>query len=198
MLILQKTLRELEGELQLFKSYESAVNSIATISATVAELKQCGVSPEELDRLASETENELLSMKLHDMSLIISAYEATVKNVYIDPLDQLDTAYNKARDNGYFKYKTVFFDSYNGFTGQQSRLINQMFIDADDVYASFDYSLNHTDDEFHLFSNIVNTVNQLKQMAIRQNVECSKPIYLSENCNSSVGIKALCKLLEKR
>ena len=68
------------------------------------------------------------------------------------------------RDNGYFKYKTVFFDSYNGFTGQQSRLINQMFIDADDVYASFDYSLNHTDDEFHLFSNIVNTVNQLKQM----------------------------------
>lgn len=196
LLILQKTLRELEGELQLFKSYESAVNSIATISATVAELKQCGVSPDELDRLASETENELLSMKLHDMSLIISAYEATVKNVYIDPLDQLDTAYNKARDNGYFKYKTVFFDSYNGFTGQQSRLINQMFIDADDVYASFDYSLNHTDDEFHLFSNIVNTVNQLKQMAIRQNVECSKPIYLSENCNSSVGIKALCKLLE--
>ena len=64
-----------------------------------------------------------LKQKLNESAAIYSAYEAMIGNVYSDPDDDLTRLCEMIKDNGWFGGRTVWFDSFNGFSGQEMKIV---------------------------------------------------------------------------
>ena len=169
-MFMRKAIKQLEGELQLFKTATAAINSIETLTSAITEFKQASVSSEELMQIASIYSDTLLGMKLHDLSLIMSTYDALINNKYIDPNDDLDIAYKQAKNNGYFCDKAVYFDGFSGFTGQQYNLIKQCLTDSKMVAFSFCTDSENTSD-YGIFANVNDTVNSIVKIAENLNIK---------------------------
>ncbi len=179
-MFLNKAIRQLNGELKLFKTSSSAINSIDTIISAITELKQSAVSYQQLIEISKLYDNTLLGMKLHDIALIMSTYDALIKNTYIDPLDELEIAYTKAQHEGYFCDKAVYFDSFSGFTGQQYKVIKQALIDSKNVVLSL-CTDNKDNGEFGIFSNVNDTIQNVIKIANNVNIKDINRVHL-ENC----------------
>lgn len=169
-MFMRKAIKQLEGELQLFKTSSAAINSIETLVSAITEFKQASVSSEELMRISSVYSDSLLGMKLHDLSLIMSSYDALIKNKYIDPNDDLDIAYKQAKTNGYFCDKAVYFDGFSGFTGQQYHIIKQCLSDSKMVAFAFCTDFKNQSD-YGVFANVNDTVNSIVKIAENSNVK---------------------------
>ena len=160
MMFISKAIKQLEGELLVFKNTSSALNSLDTIINAINELKQAAIDYNQLMNVSELCGNTLLGLKLHDIALIMSTYEALIQNVYIDPVDELTAVCNSVRRNGFFKNRAVYFDGYSGFTGQQYNLIKQSLIDASNI--TFSFCTEYTDnDSYSVFNNANETVKKI-------------------------------------
>lgn len=189
-MFVRKAIIQLEGELQLFKSSASAINSIDTILSAITEFKQAAVSPEELNKISDVYKNTLLGMKLHDIALIMSTYDALILNKYIDPNDDLDIAYNQAKKNGYFCDKAVYFDAYSGFTGQQYNIIKQALNDSPNVAFAF-CTDNNKDNEFGIFANVNNTIENILNIADNLNLKEINRHHIDNGFSGHKDLKAV-------
>ena len=189
LIFLHKTVKSLKGSLDVFKG-ENISNYLPTIKNAITELKSAGLSASDIKELSNTTEDKLLSLKLNDFSKILTVYENIINEKYIDPDDELSFALKQVRENGYFKNKTVFFDCFNKFTGQQLKLINQMFIDCDDLYFTFTTDCNF-EDNFSDFSLINSTILKLRNMASNHSVRVDDALVLKNTYYNSEDLKYL-------
>ncbi len=178
MLFISKAIKQLEGELQLFKSSAAALNSIESIVNAVSEFKQTAIDYNQLMSVSLLYKNTVLGMKLHDIALIMSTYDALIKNVYLDPIDDLTLTYNTIKNNGYFKDKAVYFDSFSGFSGQQYNVIRQALIDSSNV--NFTFCTDNKENEFGVFSNVNSTVEKIVLIAQSVGVNNINKIHLNK------------------
>ena len=163
-MFIRKAINQLEGELQLFKTASSAINSIETLISAITEFKQAAVSCEKLMQISALYSDTLLGMKLHDIAIIMSTYDALIKNKYIDPSDDLDIAYKQSKNYGYFCDKAVYFDGFSGFTGQQYNIIKQSLIDSKKIGFAF-CTDNKKTSQFGVFSNVDDTISTILKIA---------------------------------
>ncbi len=112
----------------------------------IRELKMFGVTPEALEKTAAkltDTDNSRLAGKLRDFSLIYSAYEGLITEVfgegfsYRDSTDDLERLATVLCDTHFFKGKTVLIDSFYGFTVPEISIIDRMIRDAQDFYITY-------------------------------------------------------------
>ena len=106
------------------------------MSTAVNEFKMCAITPEQLQRASEKTDNERLRMKLSESAAIYEAYNAILSDTYIDPDDDLTRLEQMLEKHPYFKGKVVYFDSFNGFSGQEQRIIRLILEQADEVAAA--------------------------------------------------------------
>lgn len=98
------------------------------------------VSSEKIDGSLSTIRSqcsEILANKMHDISLASNAYSAYIENKLDFPGDLLDKLYETLCEFDFFAGKTVFFDSFYGYTAQELAIIEKIIADADDVYMTF-------------------------------------------------------------
>lgn len=189
MIFLHKAIKSLKGNLDVFKG-DNISNYIVTVKDAINELKTAGLNSADIKELSCNTEDKLLSLKLSDFAKILSLYESFINEKYIDPDDELSFALKQVRDNGYFKNKTIFFDCFSKFTGQQLKIINQMLIDCDNLYFTFTTDCNF-EDEFSDFSNINKTIKRLQTLAHNQSVTVDDSIVLCDSYYKSDDLKFL-------
>ncbi len=106
------------------------------MSKAVNEFKMCAVSPEQLQAAAEKTDNERLKMKLSESAAIYEAYNSLLSGTYIDPDDDLARLAEMLTEHPYFEGKVVYIDSFNGFSGQEQRIIRLILEQADEVVAA--------------------------------------------------------------
>jgi len=176
-LFMLKAIKSLKGELVAFKT--DSKNCVDIFLSAMEEFKQAGVSSHQLFEVSRCVGNINLSQKLRDIALVISSYEALIKSTYIDPIYDIDLAYKKIKENGFFKDKIIVFDSFSTFTGQQFLIVKQAIIDAKEVYFSL-CSDGNLDDEFGVFANVNLTAKKILSIAKDNNVEINKPLILSD------------------
>ncbi len=184
-MFMRKAINQLDGELKLFKTSASAINSIDTIMSAVTELKQSAVTYKELIDVSQMYSDTLLGMKLHDIALIMSTYDSLIQNIYIDPNDDLDIAFKIAKSSGYFCDKAVYFDAFSGFTGQQYNIIKQTLIDSENVALAF-CTDNKRGNDYGIFANINSTVEKILKISESINIKDVKTIHL-ENDSSQIS-----------
>lgn len=179
-MFIHKALKSLKGEIKLFDLNNLSFKSIPTICNAIVELKQQAISSSQLNNTAKKLNNSTLAAKLSELSLIMNTYDSLLGNTFIDPIDELTFAYNKIKDNGYFKNKSVYVYGFTGFSRQQYKILKQAISDCD----SFKIALCTNGDinnEFSLFANVNNTFNTIKTIAESINKKVKVEKLSSEN-----------------
>lgn len=167
-ILMGKVIKTISHEFKIFKSSSPSV--ISTIINSMNEFKCAGIPSDVLINASKNMGESILSNKIHDIALATSTYNALLQNKYLDPIDDLTFVYNKVREKGYFKGKTIYFDSFSSFTGQQFKIIKQAIIDADEVIITLCSDFNNSD-EYSLFANVNKTAQKLISIAKKENIK---------------------------
>ena len=168
-ILMKRAMKICEDNLQVFSRYIKYTDFVLSLNETIRDLKFAGVDSAKLDFAASEIGGPL-GAKLHDIAIITSAYEALLENKYIDSSDRLSKLYFELESLEYFKGKTVYFDSFSGFTGQQYKIIEKVFEQAQKVVFSF--SCDDSDSTaINVFYNTSFAVNRIKDIARSRGVK---------------------------
>ncbi len=193
-IFMSRALRSISSELTLWGRYCRSVSFAKTMLDAVGELKINALTPEDLKKAALLAEDPALQNKLHDLTLIYEAYDMLVGEKFIDPADSLTKLYRRLEHCPYFEGKTVFLDSFKGFTGQQYAIIERIMSQADDVFVSLtnDPAL---DREYNVYHNIRTAVERIKNAAGRYGQAVAEPIVLKDSHVAAPSLSALERLL---
>ena len=144
-------------------------------------MKACRVSYEDIMSASDNADKVILSEKLHDIALIMSAYDNLIKDKYTDPAEELTYLYEKLLTLDYFKGRTVYIDGFSGFVAQEYKILEVILNQAKNVYITFCSDSSSNNDEYDLFSYVNSNIDILTAVAKKENVKILPPVYLSEN-----------------
>ena len=193
-ILMKRTLASVKDKLQLWSSYTNSLNFAKSMLDTIGEFKINSITPEEIKNAAEFCESAKLTLKLEDISLIYETYNILTGEKFIDPADSLTKLYNNLENYKFFSNKTVFIDSFKGFTGQQFRIIDRIFSQAEDVYVSLTNNPSNNR-EYNLFTNIRSAVEKITKIAEKTGKKISSPIVLTDSHFGNSDILNLEKLI---
>ena len=184
---MRSAMKAVENELCIWKRYVDSDHFASILVQTVDELKTCAITP---DQLISLSENGSLGRKINDIYKIYNAYEGIIYNKFIDPSDKLTHLYNKLLSFEFFKDKEVFIDSFKDFTGQQYKILERIFSQANNVTISILCDGNF-ENKLDIFSNIRTVKSKIEAIASKYNIKKSEDILLQGSKYSSDELKLL-------
>ncbi|MBR3968000.1 MAG: PD-(D/E)XK nuclease family protein [Clostridia bacterium] len=177
-ILMTRTIKMCRGELVRFKKY-AASNSFARLMIdTIGEFKMNFISAEDLRDAANTTDDEQLKLKLFDTALIYENYDALIAEKFIDNTDRLTKLYYALENYRYFENKTVFIDSFKGFSGQQYKILERVISQAKDVTVTL-VDNPQENYEFGLFSNIKKVKSRIGLIARKFAVHVKDDIMLT-------------------
>lgn len=193
-IFMHKALVNSKDKLRLWQKYVNSVTFAKTMLDTIGEFKINSVTSGDLLAVSENIQSNALKTKLCDIAVIYDEYDLCVGEKYIDPADCLTKLYEKLISYRYFEGKTVFLDSFKGFTGQQFRIIERILTQAENVYISLCYN-PQSDKEFSVFSNIRKSIDKIKSIASSRAVKIAEPIILSDSHYNSKALASVEKIM---
>lgn len=179
--VFKKACENIKDELKLFGKN---IDNVAFINSAINiydEMKSCRVGAQDIMQASINTDKETLSQKLHDISLIMSAYDSYIEGKFLDGASELTRLYTKLVDLDYFVGRTVFIDGFNGFVAQEYKILEVILSQAKAVYVTFCTDSHINNDKYNLFSYVNNNINYLREAAENAGTSMLEPIYLKDN-----------------
>lgn len=167
--------------LRIYGKNNLSVSFFTSIGELYHEIKMCGINFNDLMLASDNTGNKNLSDKLHDIALILGTYEALLKEDNLDSDEILSKLYNKLSNGEYFKGKTVFIDSFNGFMNIEYKILSKIIAQADSVTVAL--SCNSLSDNFYgygIFSSVIKCAQKLIKIAKEEGREVMTPVILPD------------------
>lgn len=161
--LMQLSVRQLRDGLKLYSRQISSPAFTERLIQLNTQMKRFCVTPEAM-RKSSERQNGILFEKLSEFSLIMAQFERSLDSEYYDPIDDLTKIAKMLDDKQYFADKTVFLDSFNGFTPQQLPIIGKIIAQANETVISLCLDKNDTA-EGSVYSGMKRTAESLRKMA---------------------------------
>lgn len=180
-LAMSHVLEQNAGLLKEYARLATDTDFAARMLATVEEMHRSRVSPEMLEELCealTRRGDTSLSGKLSDVALAYRAYDAYMLGTLDFPGDLLDKLYETLCGFAFFAGKRVFFDSFYGFTAQESALIDKIIASADETCITFLCDSERQSDP--CFVRGTSAARVCRQSAEKHGVPV-KDIFLSEN-----------------
>lgn len=176
-ILMNRAIHNCRDELKRFKKYSSSSSFARIMLDSIDEFKLEFVSSHDLCEAASKIDDEQLKLKLLDTALVYQNYDAVLSEKFIDNSDRLTKLYYTLENYRYFENKTVFIDSFKGFSGQQYKILERIIKQAKSVTVTL---TDNPDDnrEFGLFSNIKRVKNRIIGIARKFAVEVGDDIVL--------------------
>ena len=135
-ILVGQALKNVRDNLTIYAKYVDSSSFIKQMVSVITEFKQSAVSSDDLIKLSENTENANFSDKLHDISLIYSAYNSLMSNRFIDQFDMIERTLNNMNNNSFFYGKTVIVDEFKGFTKSQFLMLQRIISGSEDTYVS--------------------------------------------------------------
>lgn len=175
-ILMSLALEEVKEELCFYRGYADTDELISMLLAFSKELKWCNVTAEDFLAYQPKTEDETLQTKIHDIGLILSAYEALAAQSYVDPLDDLSRIRSVIEEQNLFAGYSVFVDSFKDFTVQQLDLLNLVLRQAQKLTVSLCTDQLHDPEHGRgLFAPACKTASTLMHMARENGVKVAVP-----------------------
>ena len=190
-MLMSMALDAVKDNLQVIIPKKGSASVLDDMVSLSSELRQGDISASMLEKVSEKVDDELLKKKLCDVSLIMNAYDALLQGKYYDPDDKLTTLAKALEDFHFFKDKIVFIDGFNGFTGQEYKIIERILRQADETYISLCTDKLFSDEECSLFEPVQKTVRILKSIADKNGIGIRKEIELSSSDYKSEELELL-------
>ncbi|MBE6749752.1 MAG: hypothetical protein E7560_01135 [Ruminococcaceae bacterium] len=178
LIFMKRALNEVSSDLTLWSKYSNSINFAKTMVDTISEFKINSISSTDLKILSDNVNEPTLKAKLNDISLIFESYDLLLGEKFIDPINNITKLYNDLQNFNFFDGKTVFIDSFKGFTGQQYKIIERVLTGAKDVYIALTNDVDKTA-EYNLFANIRIAVSKIKAIAKKHGIKIADSITLN-------------------
>lgn len=139
-------------ELEIFRRYSGKITLVSQLLAEYDEIRQAGLSAEDMRKSAVMLPKGKLRNKINELSLIFSAYEALVCERFSERSNNAAAVTEFLKVHKVFKGSYVFFDDFRGFTGAQIKLMTEIISQTQESFVSVcaPDSLNSYDSEAFL------------------------------------------------
>ncbi len=151
------------GEFEFYRNCSGKTGFVDMIASTIGEFKKYMLLPETLVKASEDAEDEILSMKLRDLSLIYKSYENAVSKKALDADDCLTLLASRLEKTDIYRDKYVFFDEFSTFVPQEIGVIKALNLSAKSVCVSLCFDEN--DKNKILFMPTLDTFNRLRKCA---------------------------------
>lgn len=193
-ILMKKALSAVSHELKLWGRYCRSISFAQTMLDTIGEFKTSAIPPEALFSAAESMDETPLKSKLLNTALIYRTYDALTGERFIDPSDKLTLLYRALERCRFFEGKTVFIDSFKGFTGQQYKIIDRIIAQAEDCFVSLTNDPENPR-EYDVFTNIRTVVQRLERSARAHSIKIAEPLILGESRYFTTGLSNLERLM---
>ncbi|MBR3966208.1 MAG: PD-(D/E)XK nuclease family protein [Clostridia bacterium] len=180
-LAMWNTLRALSPLLSEYGKTGNDSTFSSVMLSQIEEFKAYGVSPMALERAAAAAEDDSrIKAKLFDMSLIYSAYSASLESFGGgDPSDDVGKLASKLKEHRFFDGTSVYIDSFTSFTKSEENVILEILKQAELTALSLCIEGDESDGSLQ-FASIAQTLKKLERLAEKADIIPEK-IYLSGN-----------------
>lgn len=117
----------------------------------------------------------MLSEKLYDASLVLSAFDALIENSFDDPEGELSIACDLLKSNPVFADYTICVDSYLSFTQLEYDILEQLLLQSKELYITLSDDADIVADD-NIFSVSRDTAKRLKALAKTNNISVGAPV----------------------
>ncbi len=178
-ILMNRAIQSVSGELSLWGKYAHSSSFTSNIIRTIDEFKYEAVNSDDLRNTANGITDKKLQNKLNDTALIFDAFEAMLGTQFLDPSDYMDKLYLMLKTCDFFKDKSVYFDGFKSFSGQQFKVIDLIIKDALNVTFTF---IDDKDDkrEFSLLTNVRKIKSRISKIALNHNKNINEDLFLTE------------------
>jgi len=125
-----------ENDFKFYKDIKAKSGFLELISDTIGEFKKYMLLPDTLSELSDKTDNELLAIKLKELSVIYSQYEKMIENRFSDSGDSLTILAKRLTESDIYKNKYVFLDEFSTFVPQETGVIDALCNSSKEVCIS--------------------------------------------------------------
>ena len=191
LLLMGAALSSVGDELCYYKKEVHGAPFIQKLVAADNELKNAGIEPSALLRLAEK--GGTLGQKAADLSAVFELYNAMLEKSYIDPLTDIKRACDILLENDFFGEKAVFIDNFTGFTGSEYKMLRSIIEQSPFVEVSLCCdSIYDRSGGTELFSKTQRTAGRLEKIAKDVGSVIKTPVFAEpENDSRPEGIKLI-------
>lgn len=178
---MSKVLSDISDNLKEYSSLATDADFALKVLSVIEQMHRSRITPEMFEGVLPEIKangHESLYNKLCDISLAYTGYSAYIEQSLDFPGDLLDLLYEKLCGFDFFKGKTVFIDSFYGFTAQELAIIGKIIALADSTYITFLCKDENHDDK--CFSRGTSASSACRKLAEKNSV-AYKDVFLTEN-----------------
>ncbi len=115
-MVIEKILTEQGDKLKCFGSTAKTIAFASILFDSIAQLKSCKITPNDLRENADKVRSPALKLKLNDIALIYECYENFLSNEYIDSNNRLALACEIIGDSRDFENTDVYFCNFDSMT----------------------------------------------------------------------------------
>ena len=112
--------------LDTFKKHKDDIALSRKLLLSIEEMKNSGVSCEELLKFAETSDDRLLKDKMKETALVYNAYEALLSKSFFDEANLFRCVADILAESDYFNGKTVVIDGYSEFSFGELKIIEQI------------------------------------------------------------------------
>ncbi|MBP1761947.1 MAG: addB [Firmicutes bacterium] len=132
-MVIKKVINDVTRDLSIYKKASRQEGFIEELSDLFANFKQYDLDPSILQSKQNEIEDDVLRLKLKDISLIYAVFTDYMASHYLDMEDQLNLFIEKLDDSVLLKDTRIWLDKFSYFPPQNLRIIEKMMLQARDT-----------------------------------------------------------------
>lgn len=186
-LVLRRVAQLHKNELEILGENLDRLGYITGVKSVISEFMQYGISidkSKELSQISRDNNNEKLSLKLSDISLLYEQFLSFIKDNYTTREELMIRLSKVLPDSSKIKKTVCIFDGFTGFTPVQLTVIDQLLVLCKDVVVSLNYDSRQEDDlmlkETDLFYLSKHTIKTLGKMADLERVVQLDPVVIKD------------------
>ena len=146
-MLLTGIMADLKDDLLVYGGNVRKPSFIEMINDYISSLKQYDVSPEALEELASGLhENDVLGMKMRDISKIYSEYDKAIKGKYTDSEDYVDLFISRAEQSEMLARSSVWVYGFDSFAPKAMKVLGMLMKLCPEVNAVLTYDRGSEDE----------------------------------------------------
>lgn len=167
----------IRDKLTVFSKHKNEIALVTKMLSAVDELKNSGITADDLEKAAEKADDTLLKNKLRETAMIYRSFEAVTAQSHFDDADLLGRVCDILTPTDFFSGKTVVIDGFRSFTHYEFKLIELMLRQAENVYITLCSDDIGNTDELSAFAYVNKTARKLRLLAGNSGVATGEIIY---------------------
>lgn len=165
-LMISEAIESLKSGLKMYAKGSADMKVAELVLETIKELQSNKIDKEALQKIHDLCGRDILKQKIKEMMAIYDVYKTLCKSSGGDTADTLSALKNIIVSSDFFEGYTVFFDGFSNFTAQQFSLIEEIMLQAKDIYMAFCVDEKESAAaQYSLFLPSLKTISKIKKIA---------------------------------